>query len=653
MQRRYMSLGTGSAPDDLAFEPKPGRAMPLKSLAARIALIPALALLTGCEKQPAAAAASVADTPAATLQELDARIGNLLANSRVPGASVALIEGGRLVWAKGYGYSDLARRTPVTADTVFRAGSISKSFTAIGVIMLVEEGKLSLEAPLRSLLPEVRFENPWEATDPVRLVHVIEHTAGLDDLAFSGYLLEGSHLPLARTVEMLGPYRSRWRPGTLMSYSNPGPVIAGLAIEKASGQRFEDFMATRLLGPLGMVNAGWTPDPSIAARLSKSYRDTAGTEERLIDIAARPSGSLNATPTELARLPLLMLGRGTLDGRRYFSAAAADRIERPATTAAARAGFDVGYGLGNYTQTGGKALWHGHDGAIDGFIAMSRYAPSLNAGFVLMINLADPTARVVADEIRGYLERGAPEVVPKSRPLRADEIAAFAGLYQSDTPRSQIFAPIDDLATWTHVEADERGLGIGDQRFVAIGEGLFQRVGGPGPELLLRRSARGTEMTGADAGHNGRKRSTAEVLAKFACMAALLLTVLLSLGHAVVWAVGALRGRLAARGGLSIRLLPWLATMSVAAVPVALSISAAGGLEMLGTASWPNRVLQAATLAMPVLGLAALWRAWRGAPAAARFVRSMAWASGTVTTGFALYLASYGWIGVRVWGAAG
>lgn len=617
-------------------------------------LIAALALLTGCAKKPAAAAdpAPVAISPATTLQELDSRIARLLADAGVPGASVALIEGGKLVWAQGYGYSDLARRTPVTADTVFRAGSVSKSFTAIGVMMLVEDGKLSLEAPLSVLMPELRVDNPWEPSDPVRLVHVIEHTAGFDDLAFSGYLLEGGNLPLARAVEMLGPYRSRWRPGTMMSYSNPGPVIAGRIIEKASGQRFEDFMATRLLGPLGMANARWTPDPSIAARLSKSYRDAAGTEERLIDIAARPSGSLNITSTELARLPLLMLGRGTLDGRRYFSVAAADRIERPVTTAAARAGFDVGYGLGNYRQQGGKAQWHGHDGAIDGFVAMSRYAPALDAGFVLMLNLADPAAHVVADEIRGYLERGAPEVTPRSRPLRADEIAAFAGLYQSDTPRNQIVAPIDALITWTRVEADERGLGIGDQRFVAVGEGLFQRVGGPGPELLLTRSERGTELTEMlGTAHSGRKRSTVEVVAKFAGIAALLVTVLLSLGHAAVWAVGALRGRLAARGGLSIRLLPWLAAMSVAAVPVALSISAAGGLEMLGTASWSNRVLQVATLAMPMLGLAALWRAWRGAPAAARFVRSMAWASGTVATGFALYLASYGWIGVRVWGS--
>jgi CubicO group peptidase (beta-lactamase class C family) len=605
--------------------------------------VPAL-LLAGCAQQPEPPPAA----PAATLQELDARIGKSLADAKIPGASVAVIEGGKVVWAKGYGYADLARKTPVTPDTVFRAGSISKSFTAIGVVMLVEEGKLDLDAPLRSLMPEVRFENPWEATDPVRLVHVIEHTAGFDDLAFEDFLHEGRDVPTARAVEINGPYRSRWRPGTMMSYSNPGPVIAGLAIEKAGGLPFEDFMAGRLLQPLGMTGARWTMDPTIAPRMSKSYRDPEGTEERFVEIIDRPSGSLNVTPTELARLPLLMLGRGSLDGRTYFSAASADRIERPATTDAARAGFAVGYGLGNYTQKGGKAVWHGHDGAIDGFLAMSRYAPALDAGFVLMLNMDSPAAEDIADAIRGYLERAAPAVVPTGRPLRADEIAAFGGFYRTDTPRNQILAPLEAFS-FTRVRADGEGLRIGERRFVAVGEGLFQRVGGPGPELSFMRSPGGTVMTGID--DRGRKRPLPEVAAKFGWLGILLLTVSISLGHAVFWMIAAARGRLAARGGLSIRLMPWLAVMSVVVTLAALLVSSGGGIDRLGTASWSNLTLLGATLVMPVLGIAALWRAWRGSPAAPRAVRALAWASGIVVTSLALFLAGYGWIGVRLWTA--
>ena len=126
-------------------------------------------------------------------------------------------------------------------------------------------------------MPELRYANPWEATDPIRLVHLLEHTTGFDDIDFHHYFLQGKDVPLSKAVDLYGPYRSRWKPGTRSSYCNAGPVIAGRIIEKVTGQSFPEFMVSRLTGPLGMSDTGLNEAPftnGIDARLAQGYRST-------------------------------------------------------------------------------------------------------------------------------------------------------------------------------------------------------------------------------------------------------------------------------------------------------------------------------------------------------------------------------------------
>ena len=131
----------------------------------------------------ATAALGDAPKPAASLGQLDARLAAIFKQGQVPGAEIALVEHGQVVFVKAYGLADTARKIPATAESVFRAGSISKSITAIAVMTLVERKKLSLDGKLAELAPEVKFANPWEKTDPVRLVHLLEHTTGWPDIS--------------------------------------------------------------------------------------------------------------------------------------------------------------------------------------------------------------------------------------------------------------------------------------------------------------------------------------------------------------------------------------------------------------------------------------------------------------------------------------
>lgn len=585
---------------------------------------------------------------AASLEELDKRLAEAFAKGKVPGASVTIIEGGQIVLTKGYGYADVKAKKPVTPETVFRAGSISKSFTSIGVMMLVEEGKVSLDAKLSELMPELKFENAWEKTDPIRLVHLLEHTTGFDDITFRHYLLEGKDVPLSEAVNQYGPYRSRWKPGTMTSYCNAGPVIAGRIIEKISGQRFQDFIAGRLTVPLGMESAYWTREPQISNRLSKSYSDEGAKEEPFVEILARPSGSLNVTSKDLAKLPLLMLGRGTLDGRTYVSTASVERIERPETNDGARAGLKYGYGLGNMVYPGKNGIFHGHDGGIDGFVSKYEYAPGHGAGFVVMANLGASDVFTAADEIRSYLERDFADAKPVAVPLAPAELEKFTGFYQSITPRQQKLAILETIFGWQTARAKNGELEFNDTKRIHVGDNIFQKADKAVPNIVF--VPQGDDMlmftpTGAD-----RKVPLPELAGKAALAAVYVVALALSALYMLIWIPSAFLGRLHARGGVTIRLLPWLAILSTVAVIGFAAFGFAGaGLEQLGRPSTLGWALYGATLATPAFGGLALLRVVMGAGDANVIVRGIAWLSSIATLAFAGYLWSYGWIGMKLW----
>src|SRR5436190_23929599 len=124
-----------------------------------------------------------------SIPELQAAIEAVLRETKTPGAAIAIVSRDKVQWVAGIGKADVAANKPVTAETLFRIGSISKSFAALAALKLQEEGKLKLTDTVRRWAPDVAFTNPWEATNPVRLVHLMEHTSGFDDLHLREYAL--------------------------------------------------------------------------------------------------------------------------------------------------------------------------------------------------------------------------------------------------------------------------------------------------------------------------------------------------------------------------------------------------------------------------------------------------------------------------------
>jgi len=220
----------------------------------------ALALLLFISGVRIASAADPAPpAPPKTLAELKQRIEKVVKDQNVPAIGIALVNREGPVWVAGLGNADLKTERAADQDTLFRVGSVSKMFAALAVLKLVEAGKLSLDDKVRDRAPDLAFENPWEATNPVRVAHLLEHTTGWDDMHVAEYAYAA---PDTMTIKQGLDYhtdsrKSRWPPGSRHAYNNIGPAVAAYIVEKATGQRYEDYIAKEFFTPLGMESTSY------------------------------------------------------------------------------------------------------------------------------------------------------------------------------------------------------------------------------------------------------------------------------------------------------------------------------------------------------------------------------------------------------------
>jgi CubicO group peptidase (beta-lactamase class C family) len=586
-----------------------------------------------------------------SLPALDAAIAGCLKSGGIPGASVVVIEHGRIVMARDYGLADRERHQPVSPDTVFRAGSISKTLTAIAVMQLVERGRVQLDAPMFKLMTEWKVQGTADPAYPLRLEHLLEHTAGLDDIRYRHYLIEGRDITLTQALPLFGPYSTRWSPGTGTAYSNAGPIVVGRLIEQLGGDPFEVHMARAVTGPLGMTSARWMRDAAQANVLAASYQSDGRTPEPYVETPGRPSGSLSTTSRDLARLPLMLIGRGMLDGQHLLAETSIERMERPATSVAAARGVPIGWGLALRADADGRTVFFGHDGSIDGFVARFAYAPRLGAGYVVMANATSDAAIDAGRLVRSYLERSLAAPSPTIVPTSADQRRRWAGEYQSFTPRQELLRAVIGLTQWEGASFDGEMLKFEGARWVHVGDGKFQKPGAAAPALLFVDRDRGVEAHT----HDGAKRriGSAEMAAKLGGISLTVLALLAGLCALPVWALAASRGRLVAYGGLAPRLWPLAALWSAVAVPVGvLSLLGSGDLALLGRPSAWGYAVYAASWLAPVVAVVAAVALWRLRAARwGRTARAFAWIQLTLTVMLLGWLTAHGWIGLRVWDA--
>jgi len=374
-----------------------------------IALLLVLVLGTTCGQAadaPPASSPNPGPEPSDAHAALQHQIEAILQRTHTPGAGVAIVRREGPEWIAGIGLADVANHRPVTPDTLFRIGSLSKSFVALSILKLQEEGKLNLQDTLKSRAPDLACENPWEQTDPVRLVHLLEHTSGWDDLGLRDLAFQPDReAPLREALAQRPAARhSRWKPGTRFAYSNVGSAAAAYVVEQVTGQRFEDYVEQNWFLPLRMTTASYWGTPEVQSRLTKLYFADGTTPLPYDKISLRPAGAVNASVRELANYVQFYLNRGAFGGVQLLPAAAIERMERATTSYSAREGLGGGYGLANYAMVQDGWVYHGHQGAVRGGLTELAYLPEAGVGYVVVTNSAHLDAlRGIGSLIRHHL----------------------------------------------------------------------------------------------------------------------------------------------------------------------------------------------------------------------------------------------------------
>jgi CubicO group peptidase (beta-lactamase class C family) len=317
---------------------------------------------------------------------LDGVMAANLRDKHVAGATVAVVKDGAVFFAKGYGWSDAARRTPVSAErSLFRIGSISKLFTWTAVMQLVEQGKLDLDADVNRYLD---FKIPATYPQPITLRHIMTHTPGFEEDGRDLFTEDSTRMiPMGRWLATHMPARVR-PPGTYSSYSNYATALAGYVVQRVSGLSFDDYVEQRILQPLGMTQTT-TRQPLPArfrADMSGGYSWGDGqykSHKYEIVNGAAPAGSIASSATDMARFMLAHLGGGALDGRRILAESTTARMHARAF------GHDPrlpGFALGFYEKSSHGLHIIGHGGDTRWFHSDLALVPSERLGVFVSYN---------------------------------------------------------------------------------------------------------------------------------------------------------------------------------------------------------------------------------------------------------------------------
>lgn len=410
-------------------------------------------------------AAAAAESPgAADPAAIDSAVAATLRSQGLTGATWALLDPVQGVRVGAAGFKDARTAVLLRPDDKVQVGSVTKTLLATGILRLVSTGRLRLDQPVAELLPAIAFDNPWAATDPPRLRHLLDHSAGLDDARLSQIFTRapGPDTPLAEAFARdRGVLRVRSRPGTRTSYSNSGYTLLGMVIEAVTGERYERYLDRELLRPLGMRDSsfGYVSQigPGADPRLAMGHFDD-GSTHPTVPMFMRPGGQFSTTAADMARFARFLMSEGRIDGAAFVEPALLRGMGRPLDTEAARAGLRVGYAQGLMTRDRHGAVGLCHGGSTVGFRAMLCLFPQQQRAFFLAVNADNETADYGALDQRLIQALAVPTPTPAPmRPARL-KLEEWEGYYVPSPNRMASFAWLDTTFGYVRVRRDGAGL---------------------------------------------------------------------------------------------------------------------------------------------------------------------------------------------------
>ncbi len=350
-------------------------------------LIAALACTLLCMRPTAGA-----ELPAEVRADIDARIEAFREKTKTPGLSAALVDDHELCYEQGYGLADIENNVPATPETVYRLASISKMLTAVGVMQLVEDGKLDLSVPIQQYVPGFP-----EKQAPITCELLLKHQSGIRH--YKGDEV-GSTKAYARVRDSFGVFQDDpllFNPGEKFSYTTYGFNVVGAAIEGASGEDYVSYIQKRVCEPAGMINIRPDSPAKIIPHRAAGYRRSGPVvvNDVAVDISNKiPGGGWCGTPGDLARFAIALC-QGKL--------VSVDSLERMWTPQKTSAGKETNAGYGCFIDTVHGDRLISHSGGQPKVSTYLVFSPARKTAVALMCNLRGAGLKPLALELMGVL----------------------------------------------------------------------------------------------------------------------------------------------------------------------------------------------------------------------------------------------------------
>lgn len=396
------------------------------------------------------AASLLALTPAAPaaprsergrLAALEQVVRDELRATGTPGAAVAVIAGGRVIFSRGFGATSVEAGAPVTSSTLFRLGSTTKMLTGAAMVALAGQGKLRLDAPIGDVAAGL-------APRLARLTahRLLSNSAGVAD--FAAPVASHDDDALATMVRAWKDDVLFGEPGRVYSYASPGFWLAGYVIEQVGGKPYADMMDELVFAPVGMTRTTLRPLVAMTYPLAVGHAAqdgrTAVIRPAFDNVAMWPAGSVYSTADDLARLVLALFAGGRVDGRQalpkeLLATLSGEYVELPGEPA-----VHYGYGLLNFVQRGVRVIMHG--GFSRGYGSMIQMAPAHGFAVIVLTNRSGETLAKTTQKAQELFLPLTPAEMPvrTASPLAGDDVRRFVGAY------------VNGAQTWEIRERDGR-----------------------------------------------------------------------------------------------------------------------------------------------------------------------------------------------------
>jgi CubicO group peptidase (beta-lactamase class C family) len=385
--------------------------------------------------------------------QIETRVDEILNRWPSVGLALGVVRDGRLEFFRGHGNANIASRTPITQDTEFRIGSISKTFTAIAIMQLYEQGLIDLDAPANTYLKAFQLVPARKSFRPATVRHLLTHTAGVPQSVHPTHMVRtgwfGESVKLGKPVPTLADYyggtlRLAVEPGTTFTYSDHGFAVLGQIVEDVSGLRLDRYLREQIFQPLGMTDTDLNRSKQVESHLATGYAMRTGGAKPIIDREAvtAAAGSVYSTPSDIARyLAALLNGGSNAHGSVLKPATLATMFQPHYQPDPRVAGFGLGFFLGNLG--GHRAVEH--QGVMPGFHSQIFLAPDDGVAIMAFTNGSGQSLMWLPAELGrllGHLIGAGEDVIRTDVPHSPEVWREICGWYRPQAQRT-------DMQAWT------------------------------------------------------------------------------------------------------------------------------------------------------------------------------------------------------------